>query len=621
MATQAEFKTLGNTTNPILPLTAVATSRTSRTDATAANTQAANESSQMYTSDLTVSRRHLGQEKAIEHVLQRGKVLKVSRRLRTRLEYAILKIRRGWSKYTLQEVESLIQPGCSPRITARQLQNSSSLQSSPRLNERKHLKRQASYELASPHKHVTESVSSKSDLDLDTDTRLSASSAPSTPTTRYRARMPSLSQFKDSELFQPAKSLMDIATSKPEPGYMSPYNGSRASSPVLAQQHPRQSGTHSPYQRPSTPEPLYRDSTPARGTLVHSRFSAPTTPTLGIASTFSDDEQEDENGVPSEAQVARTILMLSSPTRPSPRTLNQNYIMDMHSGSPTHSPLGEWTAPYSPLTSSPLVHFQTVASKTPSPDQTPAIPLPSTPTMNVDEDRAGYSSSPRGSPYQLSRAPRPTYTGLYGLGHGPSSPSPLSSLLIPSSNDSLHRIKSHSQCSSPTLKRAVRFAAAATHASELKLAADSMKEKMSGMSSQGEYNSTADNIYPGSQPGRDDKKEHSPSLFASRYEGDSYSTGFGGNAHNRAMTPPPLSSYSESSSTMNASRSHGMRTPPPSGGNDLDMSLYSLGGMTSSALRRRGSGPLPAEGMTDLTTMIRSRDASSSASSSSSYRP
>ncbi|KAG0257024.1 hypothetical protein BG011_004209 [Mortierella polycephala] len=549
----------------------------------------------MYISDLTASRRHLSQERAIEHVLQRGKVLKVSRRLRTRLEYAILKIRRGWSKYTLQEVESLIQPGCSPRITARQLQNSSSLQSSPRLNERKHLKRHASYEHVSPHKRVTDSVSSQSDLDLDTDMPLSASSAPSTPTTRYRARMPSLSQFKDSELFQPAKSLMDIATSKPEPGYISPYNGSRASSPVLAQQHTHRSGTHSPYQRPSTPEPLYRDSTPVRDTHVYSRFSAPTTPSLGVAPTFGDDEQEDESGVPSEAQVARTILMLSSPTRPSPRTLSQNYIMDMHSESPTHSPLGEWTAPYSPLTSSPLVHFQTVASKTPSPDQTPTLPFPTTPTMNVDEDRAGFSSSPRVSPYQSSRTSRPTYTGLYGLGHEPSSPSPLSSLLIPSSNDSLHRIKSHSRCSSPTLKRAVRFAAAATHASELKLAADSMKEKISGMSSQGEYNSTADNIYPGSQPSRDDKKEHSPSPFASRYEGDSYSTGFGGSTHNRAMTPPPLSSYSESSSTMNASRSHGMRTPPPSGGNDLDMNLYSLDAMASTALRRRGSGPLPAE--------------------------
>ncbi|KAG0340789.1 hypothetical protein BG000_011074, partial [Podila horticola] len=54
--------------------------------------------------DVRQFQRHQSKERTIEQVLEKGKILKVSRRLRTRLEYAILKIRRGWSKYTLQEV-------------------------------------------------------------------------------------------------------------------------------------------------------------------------------------------------------------------------------------------------------------------------------------------------------------------------------------------------------------------------------------------------------------------------------------------------------------------------------------------------------------------------------------
>ncbi|KAF9115000.1 hypothetical protein BGX27_009219 [Mortierella sp. AM989] len=535
---------------------------------------------------------HLSKERTIEHVLKQGKILKVSRRLRTRLEYAILKIRRGWSKYTLQEVESLIQPVCSPRVTVKQIHQSISRQSSPRQTEWRKPNKPHSAQNTIPSSGPT-GIEKDRENDVETPLR---PSAPSTPTTRYRSRMPSLSQYKDSELFQPAKSLMEIATSKPEPGYVSPHSHSL---PYFAP------GDQSPCHRHSTPEPLYRDATPTRDGRWsgYSTPVAPSTPVQTAVATFEDEEQ-DGNNAPSAAQAARTILMLSSPTGPPPRTLNQNYIFEMHSGNPTHAPILEWTAPYSPSTSSPLVQFQTNASSRSSPDRTPSM-IDQSGSSYMGEDRGQTSSSnQKGSPYYSSKPLKQSYSNLYGMGHEPSSPSPLSTALFPSSNDHLDRVKSHSRSSSPTLKRAVRFAAAATSASESsKMSIDSIKAKISNLSGRGEYNSTVDNIHPGSQPGYEDKKEFSPSLFGSESpQRDDYNQGCIVNINGRASTPPPISSsysghYGAPSSTPMGS--HGMRTPPPSGGNDLNLD-YSVA--ASIPRKRRNSGPI---GTTDLPTMYR----------------
>ncbi|KAG0019997.1 hypothetical protein BGZ80_004942, partial [Entomortierella chlamydospora] len=502
----------------------------------------------------------------------------VSRRLRTRLEYAILKIRRGWSKYTLQEVESLIQPVCSPRITVKQIQQSISRQTSPRLSEKRKAKRPHSAQDALLHKSLSDLIGMEPDRESDIEVP-ARPSAPSTPTIRYRPRMPSLSQYKDSELFQPAKSLMEIATSKPEPGYVSPHTQSL---PYF------QSGDQSPYHRYGTPEPLYRDSTPVRDGRWsgYSTPVAPSTPVQNTIATFEDEESEGNNA-PSAAQAARTILMLSSPTRPPPRTLNQNYIFEMHSGNPTHLPISEWTAPYSPMTSSPLVQFQTNASSTPSPDRTPNMTDQSGPSY-IDEDRDMSSSNQRASLYNPKPQKQP-YSSLYGMGHEPSSPSPLSTALFPSSIDHLDKVKSHSRSSSPTLKRAVRFAAAATSASESsKMAINSIKDKISSLSGPTDYSANgADNIYPG----YDDKKEFSPSP-------DEYHPSYINNINGRASTPPPLSS-SYSGHFGAPSSMHGMRTPPPSGGKDLSLD-YSI--EASIPRKRRNSGPI---GATDLPTMFR----------------
>ncbi|KAG0216497.1 hypothetical protein BGX28_000011 [Mortierella sp. GBA30] len=561
---------------------------------------------------------------AIQRVLQHGKILKVSRRLRTRLEYAILKIRRGWSKYTLQEVESLIQPACSPRITAKQLLHSRSLQSSPRPSERKRVvKRYPSFETASYMRSSSHPPSMEMDIqDRDSDV-VYHPSAPATPTGLYRSRMPSLSQYKDSELFQPAKSLMDIATSKPEPGYVSPYHRSPAVSPRLAPlQHLR--GNTSSHDRYRTPEPLFRDTIPSRD--MYNRWSAPATP--GQDFTTPMDDIRDDNVVPSEAQAARTILMLSSPTRPPPRTL-----ADVPSASSSHSPLGEWITPYSPVTSSPLVHSQTVASTTPSPDRMPSTPSQATLSGPIEDDRG--PSYPRDSSYS-SRPLNKTYSNLYGMGYEPSSPSPLSSSLFPPSQESQERLKTHSRSSSPTLKRAVRFAAAATRDSESKLNAGRMKDKISGSVGHAEYNSTADIVQPGSQPSYDDKKEYSRSPFApappasSGYVppqtgGGSYSSQYEGGYNVRASTPP--------SSTVGGwdtgMGSHGMRTPPPSGGKDMDYNSYGMRGAPAPMpMRRRNSGVVPSGDTTDLSAMYRPSNyssthpypSSSSSSSSSSHR-
>lgn len=450
--------------------------------------------------------------------------------------------------------------------------------------------------------------------------------------------MPSLSQFKDSELFLPAKSLMEIATSKPEPGYLSPYLGAQ-SSPYMNQSASAHNSPHS--SRYGTPEPLYRDMTPVRDTPVRESWSGYSSP---VRIEPMDEDEQDESGAPSDTQAARTILMLSSPTRPAPRTLNQNYIAEMHSGSPSHSPLGEWTAPYSPITSSPLVQFQTMDSTTPSPDRTPTVSSLSTPSHLTDRDRGvspSSSSMPsshqRGSSNPSFRPPKQTYANLYE----PSSPSPLSSALFPSSsstsNDHLDRFKTNSRSSSPTLKRAVRFAAAATQGSldPSGLSVERIKDKITGLTGRGEYNSTADMIYPGSQPGQDDKKEFSPGpSYASPAYGETISHH---HQHQRDITPPappqPMLASGSSSSNLsfqgpgmayssNHSGHHGMRTPPPSGGKDMDMSQYSaLGGAQAgsrSTRMRRDSGMAQAGKTDDLTTLLRRGAPSSSSSTPSS---
>ncbi|KAG9072001.1 hypothetical protein KI688_006220 [Linnemannia hyalina] len=380
-----------------------------------------------YQGDDTAARRSLRQqskERAIEHVLQQGKILKtdfyktsgyiapvafaqvlavISRRLRTRLEYAILKIRRGWSKYTLQEVESLMQPGMSPRITSKR---PLAVPTSPRHSSRRRLRKEyPEYEqpsdlISSRRNHqqqdAMEDILSSSDLQTN----------PTDPTTtaaagggrRYKSR-PSFSQFKDSELFLPAKSLMDIATS-------SPSQSPRLNSGSGFSTFPNQYGIQSPYSSPGSP--LYRDSTPVSN---WPSLSQPTSPVITSSSTilstavvaslvqqYDDEIKEDGSEAPSETQAARTILLLaSSPTRSPSRTLDQGYLNRQAAAaatlaavrSPSASPLlkhAELTASlsslpgltssitsYSPMTSSPLVQFQTTAASTPSPDRSPTL--------------------------------------------------------------------------------------------------------------------------------------------------------------------------------------------------------------------------------------------------------
>ncbi|KAF9272122.1 hypothetical protein BGZ68_002689, partial [Mortierella alpina] len=531
----------------------------------------------------------------------------VSRRLRTRLEYAILKIRRGWSKYTLQEVESLMQPTCSPRITASHLKHSAS-SPSPRQTERKRTKKLYSfYEDTSNYRSSSHPPSTMARDSQDEEIDIAHHpSAPPTPTGRYRSRMPSLSQYKDSELFQPAKSLMDIATSKPEPGYLSPYHRSPAASPMLTSFHAP--GDISPHGRHRTPEPFYREMTPTIDTF--NRWSAPTSPSRNNVGPW--DDVQDEDIVPSEAQAAQTILMLSSPTVPAARTFTE-----MRTASPSHSPLGEWTAPYSPMTSSPLVHFQTTASTTPSRDCSPLThEQAAVHRGHPEDDRA--SSQTRDVPYATGRSSKQNYFNLYGMGHEPSSPSPLSSSLFPPSHDSLDRLKTHSRSSSPTLKRAVRFAAAATRDSESKLNSQQMKDRQMGKTEQTGYNNNMEMVYSGSQSAYDGKKENSPSPFASsnssmapRYsengDGPYPSVYEGRQISNRASTPPRMVSYGAVTDDANARMApHGMRTPPPSGGKDVDVGHYGMGASATQPMRRRNSGVVPVGDTTDLSAMYRS---------------
>ncbi|KAG0046344.1 hypothetical protein BGZ83_008486 [Gryganskiella cystojenkinii] len=574
--------------SPTLPVLTKSESSASESGASAMDedllSQQSNASSQSDDSgkenDLKRLQRHQDKQKAIDNVIQRGKILKVSRRLRTRLEYAILKIRRGWSKYTLQEVESLLQPACSPIIAGRKLHGTSSAHNSPRQAERKRIRKlYPSYEETSVHHHHR---SSSDPAQLEMDAQMEQAHA------GYRSRLPSFSQYKDSELFLPAKSLMEIATSKPEPGYVSPY--------------------HSPSQsRYATPEPLYRDATPAKEQSPGhwSTYSSPQTPS---AVTFEEEEQGENGVIPSAAQAARTILMLSSPTRPPPRTLNQNYILEMNSGSPTTAPLGgEWTAPYSPATSSPLVQFQTNASSnSPSPDRSPSLQHyhsgSTTSSMDVERATSGATTPkagerspyPSGSGSSSSRPMKQTFSNLYGMGHGPSSPSPLSTSLFPSSHDS-HQ--SHSRSSSPTLIRAARFAAAA-------IANNSAGGGQETKETRSEYNNTAEQVYPEWQQARDDKQDQSMDVqysssplasSQSHYQRQDY----------RARTPP-----SQTQSYGSSGPSHGMRTPPPSGGKELAHVHYSAaaGGSIPPGvpMRRRDSGLIVPHGKTsDLTTLLR----------------
>ncbi|GJJ79062.1 hypothetical protein EMPS_11421 [Entomortierella parvispora] len=537
--------------------------------------------------DLQRQQRHQNKQMAIDHVIRKGKILKVSRRLRTRLEYAILKIRRGWSKYTLQEVESLIQPACSPIIAGRKLHGTASGHNSPRQAERKRIRKlYPSYEEVSVQHHHQRSSSDPAQVEMDE----SMDQVYAT----YRARLPSFSQYKDSELFLPAKSLMEIATSKPEPGYVSPYQ--RSPNIQATQYLPGDHSAHS--SRHATPEPLYRDATPGREAAQSpgrwSTYSSPVTPS---AATFEEEEQS-EGGVPSAAQAARTILMLSSPTRPPPRTLNQNYIFDMHAGSPTTSPFGgEWTAPYSPITSSPLVQFQTNASSSPSPDRSPSH----THHSSVEAERgSSYTTTPRGSPYpggSGSRVLKQSYSSLYGTGHEPASPSPLSTSLFPSSHESQ---KSHSRSSSPTLKRAARFAAAAT---------------LDSKESRTDYNSTVDQVYPEWQQARDDRQDPSMELLypsssssstSAHYQSQNYGTRTP--PHQTASSPGGVYTQQQQQQQQH---SHGMRTPPPSGGKELGHAHY------STSMRRRDSGMLAPPGTEmDLTKLLRAGGPSGSHHSS-----
>ncbi|KAG0370841.1 hypothetical protein BGZ54_003563 [Gamsiella multidivaricata] len=464
-------------------------------------------------------------EKTIEHVLNQGKILKVSRRLRTRLEYAILKIRRGWTKYTLQEVESLIQPVCSPRITARQIHQTISRQSSPHLSDRRRVAQptysvydnnndsrseededEATPATRTPQSYQRSSSHPATSMDIDREyDNIQISyhpSAPSTPTGRFRSRMPSLSQYKDSELFEPAKSLMDIATS-------------------------------------------------------HYVFD-----------TASPQQQQQ------------------------------------------YSSSGSVSAPHSPRT-------LTSASVSLSPDRSPV--------MAAAAAAAAAAQAPQASQAAYYPQPKALKQPYYANLYEPSSPSPLSTSLFPSMEESTMR--SQSRSSSPTLKRAVRFAAAATNASSTSSAAepeilsfDRIKEKISGLG--GEYNSAAEQIYPESQPGHDNKKELSaPALVLTSSPYDRELSYMAGTYHgSRPSTPPPptatqglLSSpsyysvpgpYGASSASitptpMGSSHHHGMRTPPMSGGRDFDLSHYSLG-----TKRRRDHDMVPA-GTTDLPTMFR----------------
>ncbi|KAK5827285.1 hypothetical protein F5H01DRAFT_331132 [Linnemannia elongata] len=411
--------------------------------------------------DDSAARRSLRQqskERAIEHVLQQGKILKISRRLRTRLEYAILKIRRGWSKYTLQEVESLMQPGMSPRITSKR---PLAVSTSPRYSSRKRLRKEyPDYEQPSDlitsrrNRHQQDAMEDViSSSELQTSPTDPATSAAAGGGRLYRSR-PSFSQFKDSELFLPAKSLMDIATS-------SPAQSPRLNSGSGFSTFPNQYGIQSPYGSPGSP--LYRDSTPVSN---WSSLSQPTSPVVTSSSTmlstaavaslvqqYGEEIKDDGSEAPSETQAARTILLLaSSPTRPPPRTLDQGYLNRQASAaasavsvrSPTASPvlkhaelttslsslpgLTSGLTSYSPMTSSPLVQFQTTAASTPSPDRSPTLADDSPFLVKRGGTKGGSNSSLASDTGKQGSS---GFLSASATKHEPTLPSPLSSTSLP----------------------------------------------------------------------------------------------------------------------------------------------------------------------------------------------
>ncbi|KAG0349300.1 hypothetical protein BG004_008038 [Podila humilis] len=598
--------------------------------------------------------RHQSNERTIEQVLEKGKILKVSRRLKTRLEYAILKIRRGWSKYTLQEVESLTQPACSPRLLSkRHFSSASSPYSSPRQSHRKRTKKMFPDYEEQPYRDPP-AFDDPQDETRDTIMELaqatSSTSKHTSPTRQYRSR-PSFSQFKDSELFLPAKSLMDIATSSPtfqEAQASHSYSHNLPSSPggpgVGAG-----AGAQSPYGYGS-PAPLYRESTPSgRDSPRWASHSSPPAPTAPSVMETTEDEQDEVGGVPSAAQAARTILMLSSPTRPPPRTLQQNYIVEMNQ-SPTHSPIIEWSGPsYSPMVSSPLVHFQTAASSgTPSPDRRESPQMTNsdassmiTESMVSEEESTGSpswtTSQVQAQSQSQSQTPqqshlKPSFGGLYGSSnrYEPSSPSPLSVSLLPSSSNATLHDESPSRSASPTLKRAAKFAAAATMAStEAKLSADKAAQQQQQQQhhhhhhhphhhhhhhhrhhhhqqQEQEGNTTLEIVVPGSQPGMEYVSQQSQQYTPQheqqqqqqqqqQLEEDLQQRTYhqhGGDV--RAITPPPR-----------ASPNHGMQTPPPSVGTEIDPMRYGSGG--KGVINRRRNSALAAGagtgGETDLSAL------------------
>ncbi|KAI8595536.1 hypothetical protein EDD21DRAFT_390972 [Dissophora ornata] len=134
--------------------------------------------------------------------------------------------------------------------------------------------------------------------------------------------------------------------------------------------------------------PLYRDPTLTTNNSIHgssnsiwSSHSMPSSPILSTSPTMRDmwgegdreEEDEEEFDGPLDAQAARTILLLaSSPTRPPARTLNPEASAAMMRTVTVKDPwmslqgaAGTSTGvPYLPMTSSPLVRFQTVSSTT-----------------------------------------------------------------------------------------------------------------------------------------------------------------------------------------------------------------------------------------------------------------
>ncbi|KAG0231022.1 hypothetical protein BGW41_002356, partial [Actinomortierella wolfii] len=380
------------------------------------------------------------------------------------------------------------------------------------------------------------------------------------PMRNSRTRM-SLSQFTDSELYQPAKSLISIATSRPDLGYASPYmqaHGSPFYSRPSTQTHSHQ-GSPSLYHDPLPPTETKAQS----ATTPWSEYSASETPQTSSGSYMEVDEED--HGTPSEAQVAHTILMLSSPTRPPARTLNQNYIVQMHAGSPTSAPISEWSGSYAPNTSS--VHYQPSTAST-TPIQSPILSqLPygqaSDQVKGEHEQRSSLPTKPPRLPY---------ISNLYGMTHGPSSPSPLSISTLPPPTDKDDG-GSMSRNASPTLKRAVKFAA--EHMESGDVHHPSFSE------------STSSHHHHHHQP-----YQHSYSASSSPYHSAAAETFASDGGFQRAMTPPPRfgGSYGASSSGAH----HGMRTPPPSGDNSVGMEAYHH---QMPSVRQVTKGPMTPEAM------------------------